>query len=356
MTMTWQQIVHAVCDGVRVSSEALDSLPIAEREAVIAELLTQENGRRWLRGFPDLDTALADSLLAYEDDFRQKRRDRTLGRVVAAASASAIRDHARVVAGGPAATDLWSRFRDGPEALTELAEDVVGHGDRPAAEATLYLLVLDPLDPYGLGEAGRGVIARSALDSHDAHIRGLAAEFLAEHHPQTLLDALDRLAHDEDERVRGIVWTTGLRHDRVATYERAVLLIGDEGAAIPVRRSALVAIGTQMPTRDLVDILSYLVVHPDPVLAGDAASLLFSQHRNPVTADAALASPHPEVREIAERLLDPFRGSPAAGGSRPGDPTKVTDIYAGMIRQLEEREAEMRGTIEGDSNDEENRP
>jgi hypothetical protein len=31
-----------------------------------------------------------------------------------------------------------------------------------------------------------------------------------------------------------------------------------------------------------------------------------------------------------------LRGSPAAGGSRPGDPTRSsTDIYAEMIRQLE---------------------
>jgi hypothetical protein len=54
---------------------------------------------------------------------------------------------------------------------------------------------------------------------------------------------------------------------------------------------------------------------------------------------AAQVSPHLSVREIAEHLLDPNRGSPSAGGSRPGDPTRpdATQIYGDLLQQLEER-------------------
>jgi hypothetical protein len=45
------------------------------------------------------------------------------------------------------------------------------------------------------------------------------------------------------------------------------------------------------------------------------------------------------VRDIAAFLLDPYRGSPAAGGSRPGDPTN-SDIFAEMMRQLDDRSDE----------------
>jgi hypothetical protein len=143
---------------------------------------------------------------------------------------------------------------------------------------------------------------------------------------------------DESERVRGVVWRAALRVDRSATVERAVTLLSDEWAPVLVRRSALDALGTDLPTSQMADLLAFFVVHPDHDLAADAANLLYRQHRNPITAEAARASPHPDVREIAERLLDPSRGSPAAGGSRPGDPTRSsTDIYADMLRQLEEK-------------------
>ncbi|MEX2314779.1 MAG: hypothetical protein WD628_03610, partial [Thermomicrobiales bacterium] len=162
--------------------------------------------------------------------------------------------------------------------------------------------------------------------------------YLAEHDPAVLRGSLDRLLADESERVRGVAWEAALRVDRSGTVERAVTLLSDESAPVFVRRSALDALGTVLPTSQLTDLLAYFVVHPDHDLAADAAGLLYRQHRNPITAEAARASPHPDVREIAERLLDPSRGSPAAGGSRPGDPTRSsTDIYADMIRQLEER-------------------
>ena len=40
-----------------------------------------------------------------------------------------------------------------------------------------------------------------------------------------------------------------------------------------------------------------------------------------------------QVREIAEALLDPRRGSPAAGGSRPGDPTRTLDIFKALLER-----------------------
>jgi hypothetical protein len=63
-----------------------------------------------------------------------------------------------------------------------------------------------------------------------------------------------------------------------------------------------------------------VVQHPRPELAEAAAELLWTRHRHPEPARAALASPHPRVREMGKRLLDPRHGSPAAGGSRPGMP------------------------------------
>jgi hypothetical protein len=50
---------------------------------------------------------------------------------------------------------------------------------------------------------------------------------------------------------------------------------------------------------------------------------------------AAADSRHEPVRELALFLLDPYRGSPAAGGSRPGDPT-AGDIFAELARRLED--------------------
>lgn len=354
--MSIEEIVLRVRQGEDVTANALATLPDHDREQVVSALLGDAVGRHWLRNNARIDASLADRLLAFPEDFRGKRRDRRLGVVVAHASEEALRKHAATVAGGTAAADLWERLRHRPDELVEVASSIVEHGDQHATEATLYLLVLDPLDTYAIGAAGRLGIACAALRSSDSHVRGLAAEFLSGNDPATLMKSFDILIRDDDERVRGIGWATGLSRERRATYDRAVMLIGDESAPIPMRRSALVAIGTSMPTRDVVDILTFLVVHPDPLLAGDAASLLYNHHRNPTTAEAALGSPHEGVRTIAAQLLDPFRGSPAAGGSRPGDPTQVTDIYAGMIRQLEEREAETKRQANADFNTEENHP
>ncbi|HEX5165402.1 MAG TPA: hypothetical protein VFV93_08410, partial [Thermomicrobiales bacterium] len=163
-------------------------------------------------------------------------------------------------------------------------------------------------------------------------------EFLAASDPSVLAGDLNRLLTDESQRVRAIAWDAVLRLDRPAAFARASDILSDESAPIVVRRSALVALGALLPTAEMAPLLAYFVVHPDHELAADAADLLYERHRNPLAAMAARDSPHADVREVAEQLLDPMRGSPAAGGSRPGDPTgSSAGIYSDMIRQLEEQ-------------------
>lgn len=302
----------------------------------LERLLATPDGRRQLRVRADVDQGLADRLLAHEADFRQPRRDHTLALVVQAASDDALVRHAATIAAGPGAAALWERLAARPMVLHEVATVVVAGDDVTAAEATLYLLVLDQLDPWGLGEPGRVGIAIEALRSPHPVVRGLAAEFLAAHAPALLLGRFDELVRDPDERVRGIVWSAALRLARADARDLALAMIGDEWAPLPQRRSALHAAGAALPTSDMLDVLTWLVVHPDPDLATDAANLLLDQHRHPTIAMAAQTSPHANVREIAEYLLDPYRGSPAAGGSRPGDPSRAdaTDIFEDMIRRL----------------------
>lgn len=299
-------------------------------DADLATLLADPRGRRWLRGWSGLDTALAARLLDWPEDFTGRRRDSTLERVVALAPRDVLERRAGAIAAGPAAAALWRRLADNPDDLTRVAARVVA-GE--AAESTLAILVLDPLDEYGLGNDRRVHVARAALASRAAAARGLAVEFLAGAAPDVVVAHLDDLVADDDERVRGVGWLTGLRVATSDTFERAVTLLGDESAPTEHRRSALVATGTTMPTAAMAEVLSVFVVHPDERLALDAADLLYAQHRNPITAEAARLSPHAEVREIAEALLDPRRGSPAAGGSRPGDPTRTLDIFKALLER-----------------------
>jgi hypothetical protein len=316
----------------------LATMDADQRSVVTDELLATMTGRRWLRDDPALTTELADRLLAVESDFREPRRDRSLARAVERASATAVGAHLNALAAGPAATALWRRLSAKPETLAKTATALVASDDAMAAEATLHLLVLDPLDPFAVGNDDRLTIAASALNARASGVRGLAAEFLAEHAPELLERRLQDLLSDESERVRGVVWGSALRVNRQATVQRATTLLADESAPVVVRRSALNALGATLSTPQIADVLSYFVIHPDHELAADAANLLYRLHRNPSTAEAARDSPHADVREVAEQLLDPLRGSPAAGGSRPGDPTRSSaDIYADMIRQLEEK-------------------
>jgi HEAT repeat protein len=191
----------------------------------------------------------------------------------------------------------------------------------------------------------RGTVAIAALRSSEPSIRGLAAEYVASTDPALMLGSFDEHIRDPSERVRGVTWVAALELARDDAARIAIELVSDDTEPVDVRRSALVAIGTHLPTGDLVDVLALLVVHPDARLAGDAADLLFQRHRHPVVAEAARHSPHERVREIAEYLLDPLRGSPAAGGSRPGGPTRqdASSIFSDMIQRIEERAAQATG-------------
>ena len=331
-------LTRVVLAGEEVDPARLEALTPDDRATALRLLLADPRGRRWLRGLATLDGDLATQLLAFDADLRATRRDRSLERLTRAAPLPAVLAHARALAGGPAAGALWARLAADPSLLQAVALDVVAHGDARSAEATLFLLALDPLDPYQLGITARGALAAAGLRSTDAAVRGLAAEFLLDHAPAELLPDFDVLAMDTDERMRGVAWAAAFRLARADATTSASALALDEAAPLDARRSALLALATHAPTRDVADVLAIAVAHPDPTLASDAANLLYRLHRDPSVADAARSSPHANVRDIAEQLLDPLRGSPAAGGSRPGDPTQGPDIFEELLRQLEQRE------------------
>lgn len=292
--------------------------------------------RRALRGSEDLTPELATVLLGYHEDFLGGRIDRSLERLVQIAPLEALREHRVTIAGSPAADAFWSRLKREQADLVDPAIAIITGDDHAAAESTLYLLVLDPLDPFEIGEANRILVADVGLHSPSVIVRSLAAEYLFDHDLQALADDYVRLVLDVDERVRGVGWSAGIQLDSTNAYRLAQSTLQDESAPLEIRRSALAALGTHYDTIDLVDTLAEFVGHPNPELALDAGNLLFRLHRQPTIATAAAQSPHEAVREIGEFLLDPFRGSPAAGGSRPGDPTQ-SDIFAEMMRQLDDR-------------------
>lgn len=318
--------------GETPSFASLSELDNPERVVDLA--LKTPTGRRWLRGLSDLGSQLADRLLAFESDFRSQRRDSTLGREVRAASIEVLLDHSAAIVAGAAATELWTRLAPTPDQLTEIAVAIVSSDDAAAAENTLYLLILDTVDPYSLGAERRATIARAGLAATESSIRSLAAEYLFDNDVAVLAESVERLVFDGDERVRGLAWSAGFRTRPGETFDVATKILGDESANMQVRRSALAAIGTHLQTSDVVDLLTFFVAHPTEQLALDAGNLLYRLHRHPTIATAAAQSSHESVREIGQFLLDPYRGSPAAGGSRPGDPT-TSDIFAQMIRQTE---------------------
>jgi hypothetical protein len=302
----------------------------------IDKLIAEPDGRRRLRSMPELSPELAARLLAFQLDYRQARRDRTLDAPVRVAPLEDVTRHALALASSPAASALWLRLAEQPPILAERATAIVGAADATAAESTLYLLVLDPLDPYRVGATARQRIAVAALHSVDAGVRGLAAEFLAGHAPGELLAEFDWLIVAADERTRAVTWVTAFQLARADAHEQALAIVMDANLPVATRRSALVALGTHLPTSDVIDVLRYALVQPDPRLAEDAANLLHDLHRHPEVAEAAQRSPHAAAREVAAYLMDPYRGSPAAGGSRPGDPTRGGDIFEEMLRRLDQ--------------------
>ncbi|GBD15182.1 hypothetical protein HRbin26_00068 [bacterium HR26] len=340
-------LTHRILTGGQLESDEIARLPgwLGERRRrLIEQLLSSPAGRRWVRcrllpGLPDPErAALAERLLGWPEDFDPTHRDPSTRQVVQALSCEAL-DRALVwLAGTNAAAALWERLaNDGRTALREVALRVLREGTSLARETMLYVLVIDPEHPALLSaEEVRDVLA-AALADPDPEVRGLAAELAAEAHPDLILADLDSYLGDESERVRAAAWAAAFSVDPESAAERAAGLVGDEQAALPVRRSALLALGQALPTERMAPLLALLVAHPEPALAEDAADLLWRMHRHPLPAQAAAQSPHPEVREIGERLLHPERGSPAAGGDRPGAPGSGVGFYRRLLELGRER-------------------
>ncbi|HLT19316.1 MAG TPA: hypothetical protein VKZ96_07675 [Thermomicrobiales bacterium] len=317
----------------------LDQLADDERRRLIERLMDATAGRRWLRGSPLLDAELAGRLLGIAEDVRGRRRDATLDAAIAAATLDDLLRYAESIAAGAGAPAFWSRLACDRELLIDTARRIAASGDAEAVEATATHLLLDPVDAYGLGTARQAQIARELLGSASAVARGIAAEHLARVDPRELAGRIEELARDPSARVRGFAWLAAFRVDRRLAAEQAFDFLADETMPEEQRHSALSAAGEALPTAQVVELLAYFVVHPSERLAREAAEQLHRNHRHPDIAIAAAGSPHPEVREIATRLMDPYRGSPAAGGSRPGDPTREDPLLR-LMRELEERENE----------------
>lgn len=329
------QRIHSALEAGEIP-EVPDARESELDDAMIQKALSNTSGRRWLRDLGDLSQDLADRLIGYREDFETSRRDSSLDRVIQRASTRELVDHQAALAGSPAASAFWTRVAEDMDQLIRIATVIASGTNARAAESTLYLLVLDPIDPFNIGEDARVEIASAGLLSAATSVRSLAAEYLYDHRPEYLAETYESLIRDDDERIRGLGWSAGLRVETAEAMRLATMILDDESVRLDIRRSALAALGTNFSTADVVDILAEQVLNSELDLALDAANLLYRLHRHPVIATAAARSPHQQVREIGEFLLDPYRGSPAAGGSRPGDPTR-SDIFAEMIRQTEER-------------------
>lgn len=315
-----------------------------ERTVLVNGLLPYPEARRWLRETlldqltQDEGAELASRLLEWQEDFAADRRDRTSPAVVRHLPLDKLRQHAAFLAGSNAASAFWERLAaEGTEALISAAIDVLATGEPAARETTLHFLLLDPYSPLHLPSSDQGRLLAAALNDADEEVRGLAAEFAVESDPDRLLHDQARWTHDPSERVRVAAWDVAFMAGVEAAAEEAALLLSNESAPLAARRSALIALGDYLPTSEFAPLLALIVVHPNRELAEDAANLLWTRHRTPIAAQAAAGSPHAEVREIAQRLLHPEFGSPAAGGSRPGAPGGY-DIYQEMHKLGEKPE------------------
>uniref|UniRef100_A0A7C2BH04 HEAT repeat domain-containing protein n=1 Tax=Thermomicrobium roseum TaxID=500 RepID=A0A7C2BH04_THERO len=292
----------------------------------ISAALATPSGRRWLRltVLPRLSPAaaaeLAEQLLAFREDFFAVRRDRSTWLVVQRLERTTLLEHAEWLAGSNAALALWERLgTEGLSVLVTVALRVLRRGTPQARETVLTLLVADPTREVVLPRWAKRALLMVALADPDAVVRGLAAETAATQLPELLLPAWRAWVRDQSQRVRRATWAVvlGRRSDAVPAAQE---LLTEEGAPAPVRADALWALGQTLSTSEFAPILAACIQHPARELAEVAAELLWTQHRHPLPAQAALKSPHASVQAIGEWLLHPQRGSPAAGGGRPGMP------------------------------------
>ena len=288
--------------------------------------LATASGRRWLRravlpvvAGPQA-TALATLLLGFRDDFRAEQRDFSTRTVVERANRATLAANLEWLAGSNAALALWERLaEEGITSLVSAALRVLRRGEPRARELVLTVLLADPTRQIVLPPWAERVLLLVALADGDEVVRGLAVEMAAGRWPELLVPDWPRWTRDGSGRARRATWRMALRIDARARTRAAALAFADEEPA-EVRADALWALGQVLTTAEIAPILARLIQHPRPELAESAADLLWTRHRHPEPARAALASPHPKVREIGKRLLDPRRGSPAAGGARPGMP------------------------------------
>ncbi len=316
----------------------------ARRAKVIDRLRDEPAGRRWLRLLlPHLDDAerqtLARQLLEYDDDFAASHRDSTTAQVIDALPIEDVVRAAPRIAGSNAAGALWRRLaRDAPERVVDVALDVLRRGNAYARVTTMSILVLDPYSDVELNGPARLSVLLDALNDEDAEVRGIAAEVLADDATEQLASKLGSLLNDPSERVRMAAWDAAFVMDFAAARDAATATATNESAPLDARRTALSALAAVLNTSDIAPLLEVLVAHPNQALAEDAVNLLWTYHRNPVIATAAAESPHQSVREVAQRLLHPETGSPAAGGSRPGAPDGSRDIYQEMLKGYERKD------------------
>lgn len=346
---TIRALTQRILAGDELEPDAIARLsgwPGERRRDWIERLLAFPSGRRWLRARllavlePSERAELAERMLGWPEDFDPAHRDPSTGQVVQALSDEAVSTALAWLAGSNAAAALWERLAaDGRATLREAALRVLREGTLLARETMLYLLFVSSELARDLSAEDRALILAAALRDPDPQVRGVAAELAAEMCPDLLLTDLDSCLRDGSERVRASAWAVAFSIDPESATERAAELVGDEHAPLAVRRSALLALGEALPTEQIAPLLALLVAHPEPGLAEDAADLLWRLHRHPLVAQAAARSPHPTVREIGERLLHPERGSPAAGGDRPGAPVSGVGFYRRLLELGRERAA-----------------
>lgn len=309
-------ILHVLSEQ-QCSAEATASASAALHDPQIRRAL-----RRALPSLPpDQAAAVARQLLAWREDFTTTQRDFSTWHVVSSLDRETLLANADWLLASNAALALWERTAADPAHLQAIAACALRHDIPSVRETALVLLFFEPASPLHLPQETAEQLLTIALDDSDPALRGLAATIAQEHTPALLVPRLEQgLIDAESQGMRAACWALAFTLDTERAREQAAYLLSDRDAPVSVRVSALEALAQHLTTAEIAPILAVLVNEPCQFIAEAAAEILWQLHRHPLPAQAALASPHPAVRAIGQRLLDPRRGSPAAGGSRPGAP------------------------------------